>query len=167
MRTKGSTVPLESRFRKKVDKSGECWNWTGCESGADGKYGGINILGKKKRVHRVSYEIHIGPIPEGSQVCHHCDNPKCVRPDHLFLGTAKDNNQGCIAKGRRNFQINPDFMPHGTANRLAKLTEKKIWDFRIRYLEAGESLRSLAKEAGVCRKTLKNAIDGKTWRHAA
>lgn len=94
-------TPLEERFWLYVQKSDGCWNWTG---GLSSK--GYAILkgeggdGKRLQSSRVSWEIHNGPIPPGLFVCHRCDNPKCVRPDHLFLGTQTDNMQDCIRKGR-------------------------------------------------------------------
>lgn len=165
-RIKGSEVSIEKKFWKKVQKTDDCWIWTACGSGPDGKYGGIMIRHKKQKAHRVSYEIHFGAIPKGMYVCHSCDNPKCVRPDHLFLGTAKQNTQDCISKRRMHFQIKPDFMANlrGSQNPKSKLTERVVLEMRNRR-KLGESLRGLAREAGVCHKTLLSAIHGKTWSH--
>ena len=76
-----------------------CWTWTGYCNAAG--YGHVR-WGEDRRVfaHRVAWEAVHGPIPDGLVVCHHCDNPPCVRPDHLFLGTVRDNAQDMIAKGR-------------------------------------------------------------------
>lgn len=93
----------QERFWRKVDKpNGEngCWLWTG--SFTTPGYGQFRADGKNLSTHRYAYEISRGPIPKGLLVCHHCDNPKCVRPDHLFLGTHKDNHDDSVAKGRRN-----------------------------------------------------------------
>ena len=95
-------VPAEDRFWAKVDKSGDCWLWTGAIFAGNG-YGQfspahhVNVA-----AHRFSWELHNGPIPDGLLVCHHCDTPLCVRLDHLFLGTASDNMQDMIRKGRQN-----------------------------------------------------------------
>lgn len=81
-------------FWSRVDKSGDCWLWTGAR---DGK--GYGRLGNKV-ASRLSWELSHGPIPRGKLVCHKCDNPPCVRPDHLFLGSPADNFYDMVAKGR-------------------------------------------------------------------
>jgi len=96
------------RFWAKVNKNGPtpehalgpCWVWTGARSQFG--YGNLTTNGKQENAHRVSWEIHFGPIPDGIRVLHACDNPPCVRPFHLFLGTQKDNNRDREAKGRGN-----------------------------------------------------------------
>jgi hypothetical protein len=91
--------PLAERFWEKVDKSGECWLWTGAL--ASNGYGRITpVTGVSAGAHRVSYELHNGPIPKGMMVMHSCDVPSCVNPDHLSLGTAKDNMADMWTKGR-------------------------------------------------------------------
>ena len=102
----GKRIPIEVRFWSKVDKTEECWNWTGA-IGSTG-YGHINEGGKRGKIltsSRVSYEIHFGKIQDGLFVLHKCDNPKCVRPDHLFLGTNKDNMHDMIGKGRSGLNV--------------------------------------------------------------
>jgi hypothetical protein len=95
-------VDVLSRFWGRVNKIPYgCWEWTGYVSKPRNGYGEFWIAGKTIRTHRFSYEIHFGPIPKGFQVCHHCDNTKCVRPDHLFCGTNQDNARDAIQKGRR------------------------------------------------------------------
>ena len=85
-------------FWSRVDKSGDCWIWTGATR--DG-YGVIRRrLAPDSGAHRVAWELTIGPIGPGLNVCHHCDVPLCVRPDHLFLGTQSDNLQDASRKGR-------------------------------------------------------------------
>lgn len=89
---------LDERFWEKVHKSNDCWEWVGarCNKG----YGSIGIDGKTHRAHRVSWEIHSGKVPKDMCVLHVCDNPPCVNPDHLFLGTIADNNRDRQEKGR-------------------------------------------------------------------
>lgn len=88
----------ELPFWSRVKKSDGCWEWMG-NRGPRG-YGTIKVAGKVYRTHRYAYALVNGPIPEGYFVCHRCDNPPCCRPDHLFLGTAKDNNHDMMRKGR-------------------------------------------------------------------
>jgi hypothetical protein len=85
-------------FWAKVDRSGECWMWTARRNG--GGYG----IHRRQLAHRVSWELHVGAIPDGMCICHRCDTPACVNPVHLFLGTRADNNADMIAKGR---YVNP------------------------------------------------------------
>lgn len=91
--------PLKDRFWSKVQKTDGCWEWTG--SRRPKGYGVFAVNGaRRESAHRVAYALFIGPISAGFFVCHRCDNPRCVRPDHLFLGTQADNMRDMHAKGR-------------------------------------------------------------------
>lgn len=93
---------LEQRFWKKVHKTDSCWLWTGAKFKSG--YGQIDDKGKTLRAHRVSYELRYGVTPGDFHVLHSCDNPPCVNPSHLFLGTVKDNMRDCISKNRHPWQ---------------------------------------------------------------
>jgi hypothetical protein len=94
------TISVKERFFRKAipEPNTGCWLWEGYEP--PNKYGKINIKGKQKLAHRVSYEINIGSIPDGMNVLHKCDQPACVNPDHLFIGTQQDNIDDMWAKNR-------------------------------------------------------------------
>lgn len=96
--SKSKPTPIE-RFWKYVKKTNTCWNWTGgfLQSG----YGIFTINNKIVRAHRFSYELHKNKIPVNLNVCHSCDNPKCVNPSHLWLGTHKENMDDMMRKGRK------------------------------------------------------------------
>lgn len=89
---------LAERFWKKVQKTNSCWTWIGCKNRTG--YGIIRLEPRNLRAHRVSWELVNGPIPDGMHVLHRCDNPTCVNPAHLYLGTQKDNIQDAASKGR-------------------------------------------------------------------
>lgn len=117
-------------------------------------------LGKNLKAHRVSWELHNGAIPEGMVVMHICDNPPCVNPIHLRLGTVADNMADMRMKAR-------GVITHHTGERnpASKLTATQVREMRERHA-GGESMHGLARRYGVHRKTVSDILQGKTWRTA-
>jgi hypothetical protein len=113
-----------------------------------------------QQAHRVSYQIHVGPIPEGLRVCHRCDHPLCVNPAHLFLGTPLDNSRDMVAKGRH--RAVPSL---GEKHGLAKLNAQQVRDIRVRYQPGQIRMIDLAREYGVNPSTVRNVINRVTWAH--
>jgi hypothetical protein len=135
------------RFWARVLKSEGCWLWKGAHPG---KYGQLDGRG----AHVVSWELHFGPVPDGMHVCHKCDNPPCVRPDHLFLGTPLDNMTDKIAKGRD---------VRGVDVVTAKLTPLQVLEIRRRY-DAGETQVQLAEAFGIGQPHISVLVRGMAWR---
>ena len=138
-------IPLLRRFELQhcpVPESG-CWLWTGCVNRAG--YGRINVCGRVWLAHRASWLIHRGNIPEGMQVCHKCDTPGCVNPDHLFIGTNADNHADKIAKGRQG-------AARGESHWNAKLTADQVAAIR-----SDKRLSStIAREYGISERYVYN-----------
>ncbi len=152
-----SDVPIESRFWARVEKTDGCWIW----NGPHGKRGYGNLccgpIGNRRieGAHRYSWELHNGPIPNALQVLHHCDNPRCVRPDHLFLGTAQDNVDDKCQKGR---------CPTGVNNPAAKVNERDV--IEIRYLAAAQIPQvAIAEMFGIKQSTVSCIALRKIWKH--
>lgn len=159
------------RFWPFVDKSGECWLWTGRlhEYG----YGLIVWEGITTTAHRVAWVLTYGPISNDLVVCHNCpegDEPRCVRPDHMFLGTPKDNMQDCSRKGRirhgdrHYFREHPELLPRGERVGTAKLTEAQVIEIRKRKA-AGERYVTLGRDYGVDAANIRAIVTRKTWKH--
>ena len=152
---------LPRRFWSKVDRSGDCWVWTG--SRTRGGYGRFRVGSRSDGSRglapagRVAWELANGPVPMGLLVLHRCDNPPCVRPDHLFLGTALDNSDDMIAKGRAH---HPSMAGERCGH--AKLTSELAATIRARHA-AGEQQRRLADEYGVSRATICLIVNGQRW----
>lgn len=143
------------RFWAKVEKGPGCWDWTGGEASCG--YGRFEGWPSSRRTHRIAYEIAFGPIPDGLCVCHHCDNPRCVRPDHLFLGTQADNVADMMKKGRHR-------APTWKANSATRLDPQRVMEIRGR-ITAGQGLRSIARQLGVAYATVWEVAQGRTWTH--
>jgi hypothetical protein len=148
-------LPIQNRFWPKVQKTDGCWLWLGAKHNG---YGQIGEGGRKGRVlmaHRVSWELHNGPIrPETLCVLHKCDNPSCVRPDHLFLGTQLDNIVDRHTKKR-------SAGPPGEDNGQAKLSEEDVIEIRRKFIHL--SSVALAREYGVSKTQILRIVKHKSW----
>ena len=118
---------IMKKFWDNIDKSGDCWEWTAGKQNHG--YGKLRLpRGEQVYAHRYSWELHNGIIPNGMHVLHKCDNPSCVNPSHLFLGTHKDNMIDCGNKGRRN-QAKGSDSPKSVINKQERKDIKKLTSF--------------------------------------
>jgi hypothetical protein len=147
------------RFWSKVRKGEGCWEFVGRSGkrtgGRGGNYASFGYGGRIVDAHRVSWMLERGEIPAGMCVCHRCDNRRCVRPDHLFLGTYADNMRDMVEKGRAS-KAN-----RGSGNGMAKLDMEQVYALRAAR-DPGESAR-LAQEFGVSLDTARAILQRKTW----
>lgn len=169
MRTHGDTItnnknkriPVVDRFWSKVERTDGCWLWLAFKD--KNGYGQIGTGTKSSHAyaHRISYEIEFGEIPAGMHVLHKCDNPTCVRPDHLFLGTHVDNMADMTAKGRGK-QLSDG--RKGEQNGNHRLKKEQVIEIK-KGLKAGESQRGMARKFGVSKTLIYYIRLGKTWAH--
>lgn len=145
-------------FWAKVDKSGQCWIWTGAKTRG---YGQCTVDKRHGYAHRFSWEMENGPVPPGLVVCHKCDNPACVRPSHLFVGTQRDNVMDCLAKGRANRRGLT-----GASNPMARHISPDETDQIITLFSRGLGVREIAPRFGLSKSTIHNIVSGKHWSTA-
>ena len=149
-----------------------CWEWQRGKYGAKG-YGCFYFDGKTRQAHRVAWTIVYGDIPTGMWVLHKCDNPACCNPNHLYLGTAKDNMRDSVERGRRPTRYN---QPIEGSYRARKRNKGQEYHFKSKLSEAdvirirellseGRTGMSLAKQYGVCRQNIHNIKHRRTWAH--
>lgn len=195
MRTATRPIPElteknKRNFWRKVDKEGpihrwdfrkgRCWNWIGSKC-SDG-YGNFAIQKIIFGAHRVSRVLHFGEIPDGLHVLHDCDNPACVNPAHIFVGTHQNNIQDMWDKGRgpSTFKCPPEKKArgknHGSKTKpqcvargencgTSILKEYQVLEIRKAFSELGMSKRKLAQMFGISRTTIKRVVERKGWRH--
>lgn len=151
----GKVVPIEQRFFKHVLKTDTCWLWIGTK---DRNGYGMAAMGKRLvYAHRISYAMKYGEFDRKMCVLHACDVPACIRPEHLSLGTHKDNMRDMAQKGRA---------AYGERNGASKLTVSAVKEIRRR-LDLGETQESVRVWAGISSGAISNIANFKTWRHAA
>jgi hypothetical protein len=174
MPPKGSAAPFWSR----VDTSGDCWEWQGARVSKG--YGSLAIEGRAATAHRRSWELTYGPIPTGMHVLHRCDNPPCVRPDHLWLGTNTENVYDSMAKGRRD-HLTGSRLPPSTCTKCGvqfrtptatrtrrfcsracqrRLSDADVAAIRVR-VAGGSSQASTARAFGVSHMTVWAIVHGR------
>lgn len=158
------TKSLIKRFWSNVDvgKKDDCWEWTGSlDAYGYGQISEGNKTNKKNyKAHRLSWMIRFGEIPENMNICHKCDNPSCMNPNHLFVGTQEDNLRDCREKGRARGGSMP-----GEKNPNSKLTERQVKDIRNRYKQGGIYQRQLGAEFGVSQAQIGLIVNRKSWRN--
>jgi len=193
----GITERIKANFWAKVNKTDGCWLWLGATGASRcGRnkllyYGNFRVGNRMVTAHRASWMIHFGVIPAGIFVCHHCDVPLCVRPDHLFLGTPKDNIQDAVSKGRmqtgprsEEYLVNlraamirreaaghngshthPERVCRGEAKPHAVLTNEKVREIRRIYATGQLGYIRIGKRFGISGSHVRDVVKKKTWAH--
>ena len=133
-----------------IDEQTGCWIWMACLGRKN--YGLFGFEGRLQPAHRVSYKLHKGPIPDGLLVMHSCDQPRCVNPEHLSVGTGVDNMQDCVRKGRIN---------RGVQRYNAKLNDGLVREIRL----SSEPHLHVARRLGVDTALVQRVRAGRSWRH--
>ena len=147
-------------FWSYVRKTDACWTWFGYTRKG---YGWFRRTRERHTAHRLSYQLLVGPIPTGLLVCHRCDNRQCVRPDHLFLGTHKDNMRDMRLKGRSKHSFWGRNTATGSKNNRAKLGELDVVAIRA----SAMTNREIADAYGLDISTVYDLRVGHTWKNVA
>jgi len=150
----GMNIVDKIKSRIIIDNTTNCWLWQGAKDGCG--YGFVYIKPKTQRTHRAMYEYYYGEIPKGLLACHKCDVPSCVNPDHIFLGTPKDNYVDMHKKGRA-----VEIIRRGESHKLSKLTEADVINIRT----ARGRHKDIGSIYGVSGTLVGNIKNRKTWKH--
>jgi len=138
------------------DPNSGCWLWLGSVN--EHNYGRVIYKGKRIYAHRHSWEAFNGEIPEGLKVLHKCDNPLCINPDHLFLGTQSDNMKDKVSKNRQHRLKGED---HGQST----LTDKDVLEIRNKYIPRKYTAKILSKEYNTSIQNIRSILYRRSWRH--
>ena len=151
----GGLTPEERFWKYLPEQLGcECWEWAGTL--AKSGYGVLRVDGKSILAHRFSYKNYCGPLRPKLSVCHSCDNPKCVNPNHLFLATHEENMRDAALKGR---------MHNGSTNGTSKLNEQKVRQIRALYATGHYTQQRLSELFGTEPSPICRIVRGKSWKH--
>lgn len=151
-----------ARIWPRLVKNGECMEWAGSRN--EHGYGGMRVDGVAIKAHRYAYELANGPIPDGMDVLHSCDNPPCCNPEHLSLGDAKKNAQEMVGRGRHAVsRYGTGYLSRGESHGRRKLSNESVT-----YIRANPehlNISQLSRKFGVARATIRSVIENKTWSH--
>ncbi len=147
---------LKKRILRNYEEVNGCWNWKKYKNSLG--YGIINVKGKIHLAHRISWQIFKGEIPESLLICHTCDNPSCINPNHLWMGTNKENQEDMFKKNRSRHV-------RGDDHSSSKLDSEKVKKIRSLSKPRYYTAKRLAEEFKVSEVTIHNIIYGRTWRH--
>lgn len=153
-------MKMKKRILSKIliDEKTGCWNWTGCVQ--SNGYARVTFEYTTMGAHRLAYKAFKGNIPDKHDVCHKCDNRKCVNPDHLFIGTRLDNMRDAVAKGRQSQGETLSRLKRGDKSNFAKLT----WNFVREIRKSCLTTKELAKSYGVSVDNIRRIKRYHTWR---
>lgn len=153
-----SLEQAKAAFDSKIRKSENgCWIWIGACNNKG--YGVLTFQAHRAQAHRLSWTLNVGEIPQNTCVLHRCDNPPCVNPEHLFLGTFSDNMKDCYSKGRHRRMVQ-----NGASNPMSRLTDSQV-EFIRQAIKEGFKTTVVARYFDVSYTTISMIANGHTWKH--
>lgn len=161
--TRSNAPLLHHRFWRKVHKTQTCWIWIGGRR--SNGYGVFTVDGRRESAHRIAWELtHKTRIVSKLRACHHCDNPECVRPSHIFIGTDRDNALDMVRKGRGNWTTKPETVLRGERNGQAKLTAVQVHKILKAYAQGARQV-DLAALFHISQARVSKIVRGEAWTH--